>query len=184
MLITGGWLVDPTDWSEQTTANAYLFDPATLSWETFPPMQQSRHLHYAAKLLDGRVLVTGGEFYEWLAGEDWEHGLLTTSELFDPTASAWVEAPKLPTHTFYSPVVGLPDGPVLLVGGEVVEETTDERTDHVQVFTPDAETGSWSETTKLPVTLNEHTAPLLPDGTVFVAGGRVDGGSATTATTY
>lgn len=149
-----------------------------------PPMQQSRHLHYAAKLLDGRVLVTGGEFYEWLAGEDWEHGLLTTSELFDPTASAWVEAPKLPTHTFYSPVVGLPDGPVLLVGGEVVEETTDERTDRVQVFTPDAETGSWSETTKLPVTLNEHTAPLLPDGTVFVAGGRVDGGSATTATTY
>jgi hypothetical protein len=54
VLITGGRL-------STTQKRAMLFVPSPGSWNTTVSMQTGRDMHAAARLQDGRVIVTGGE---------------------------------------------------------------------------------------------------------------------------
>ncbi len=52
-----------------------LFDPSSGTWSTGMPMTESRFLHTATTLMDGRVLLTGGQGVERLSN---------TIEIYDP----------------------------------------------------------------------------------------------------
>jgi galactose oxidase-like protein/Kelch motif protein len=117
------------------------------------PLGTSTYFDHTATLLqDGRVLVAGGS---GTAG--------TTTVLYDPNTDTWT-----PTSGSLSMVRDansmatlLPSGKVLLVGGSGA--TTGELYDPA--------TDAWTLTSVLKVPRTNHTATLLLDGRVLVAGG-------------
>jgi hypothetical protein len=116
-------------------------------------MAAPRADQFATLLPNGKVLITGG-----YAGK-----ALSTAELFDPATNSFSSAGV----TFSGPITAatlLADGKVLITG-----ETNDLPAPAAELYDP--VTGNFS-LTGAPVVLRfGHTATLLPDGTVLVAGG-------------
>ncbi|WP_437310881.1 kelch repeat-containing protein [Sorangium sp. So ce388] len=137
-----------------------LFDPATSTWRSLPPMLHARTMHTATLLVDGRVLVAGGVDDQYR---------LDSAELFDPAAGTWLPLPPMLDRRVSHRATLLLDGQVLVTGGDNANGVTDS----VELFDPDLST--WSS---LPPMLNSrlaHTATLMPDGRVLVAGGFAQG---------
>jgi N-acetylneuraminic acid mutarotase len=137
---------------------AELYDPATGLWTPTGPLNTARSYHTATLLQNGKVLVAGGL----------NTNSLTSCELYDPLSGTWTLTGPLNVARSYSRATPLSDGEVLMTGGN---DTTSDFTN-----TPTAElynpaTGSWTLTGNLHEGRSAHTATLLPDGRVLVAGG-------------
>jgi DNA-binding CsgD family transcriptional regulator len=153
VLVVGGYPVG--------CATARRFDPGSDGWTTEEPMDAERCDHTATALVDGRILVTGG-------------GSTATTEAFDPETGAWSATGNLSEPRWLHTATRLADGRVLVVGGirpfqEFVEMD----------FTPiasaevfDPRTGAWTTINGPAAPRYGHTATLLPNGDVLVAGGR------------
>jgi hypothetical protein len=128
--------------------SAKLYDPATDSWLATGSMATPRYQHLAVLLKDGRVLVVGGD------------GSPPSAELFDPAIGRWraIASPMSTYEMIFSSATGLDNGRVLLVG----ESTT------AELYDPGTE--SWRPTGPLHAGRRIHTATLLADGRVLVAG--------------
>ena len=130
------------------SAIADVFSPAT---ETFRPLRLvlPRRWHAAALLGDGRVLIAGGAV---------QVGTMPRVEALDVVAGkasllASMEVPRAGLSA-----TTLADGRVLAAGGADVE-----------LYEPDA--GVWLPGGGLVAARSFHSANLLPDGTVLLAGG-------------
>jgi hypothetical protein len=124
-----------------------------------------RAAHTATLLTDGRVLVVGGG-----QGPDLIDGFWVASgaELFDPATTKFSPA-GTSAHDFHTATL-LQSGQVLLAGGE------SGYSGYSPVITPTAElydptTGSFQITGSLLFAREYHTATLLKDGRVLIAGG-------------
>jgi hypothetical protein len=62
-------------------------------WLSAAPMSAERANHTATRLLDGRVLVAGGETTRG-ALSAWYDSALSSAELYDPATGAWTAAPS------------------------------------------------------------------------------------------
>ena len=118
----------------------------------------------ATALLDGRVLVTGGE------GDSLDATATAAADLFDPATGLWT-----PTHRMFVRRRGhvatlLADGRVLVAGGLSYSALP---TDFGEIFDPKTET--WTKTPRMTHSRYDPTATLLADGRVLVAGGLADG---------
>jgi hypothetical protein len=157
VLVSGGWIHDAGRFAG-VHASTEIWDAATKRWSPGAPMKQSRHHHQATRLLDGRVLLSGGAD----DGPD--------LEVWDPKSDAWTAidargvAPKLHTAT------RLGDGSVLLVGG-----ATPERFGPVHLFDP--KTMRLHALERLSTARAGHAATLLGDGRVLVTGGADSSGA-------
>ena len=136
--------------------SAELYDQRSGTWMATAPMSVG-HLNFTATLLpNGMVLATGGE---------------GTAELYDPEADAWTATEPMievrHTHT----ATLLPDGTVLVTGGDggMTEAGEGIRLASTELYDPAS--GTWTEAANMSVTRRWHTATLLPDSTVLVAGG-------------
>ncbi|MEZ0109730.1 hypothetical protein ABH920_003744 [Catenulispora sp. EB89] len=119
--------------------------------------------HDAAILLtDGRVLLAGGE--------DGLRDALGNAALFDPTADTWSAAANLLTPRRLHTCTRLADGRVLVVGG-VTGAMTDPAAPIAAAEIFDPATGAWTATGSLTEARFSHSATLLADGRVLVAGG-------------
>ncbi|HWO00328.1 MAG TPA: kelch repeat-containing protein, partial [Blastocatellia bacterium] len=90
-------------------------------------------------------------------------------ELYDPTTGAWSETGKLNTFRSRHSATLLQNGKVLVAGG-----VSDFDTDLIDVAVSelyDPDTGTWSTTGKLNTYRFNHTATLLQNGKILVAGG-------------
>lgn len=92
-------------------SNAEIYDPVGDVWTPAGAMSTARAGHFAAKLLDGRVLVGGG------CPNQMCQTFLDSAEIYDPAMSMFV-----PTGTMTQPRLGavaatLPDGDVLVSQG-------------------------------------------------------------------
>lgn len=141
-----------------------VYDPAADSWTPTGPMISEVPFNHSAVLLDdGRVLVAGGRWSGTTAA-----GVLNTTQLYDPTTNRWSETSEMRHARAYHASALLPDGRVLVAGGE------DERGDSMtsaEVWDP--ATGSWSEVGSLLVPHHNETnsAVTLRSGRVLLAGG-------------
>lgn len=157
--------------------SAEIYDPATDGWSptgNLVGLGEGRANHTATLLPNGKVLVVGGVR---LLGAANPTGFLSTAQLYDPATGTWTSTGSLRLsgrsgHT----ATLLGNGTVLVVGG--FSDKTISTT--AEIYDP--ATGTWTVTGGL-VGLGEgranHTATLLPNGKVLVAGGlRVLGSSA------
>jgi len=149
-----------------TLSSAELYDPATGTWTLTGSLNIARIDHTATLLPNGKVLVAGGQ--------DDDDGINTanlpvTAELYDPATGKWTLTGTLHDSRFGHSATLLPNGKVLVAGGW--NEQTSENIFLTSAEMYDPGTGRWSSTGSLQQDRWLHTATLLSNGKVLVAGG-------------
>lgn len=127
-------------------------------------LQVPRAGHTATRLLDGSVLVVGGRGTDSLTE-------LSSVERYQPKARRFVKAAPLRQGRSGHTATLLADGTVLVVGGTAHrgEESRFVALASAERYDPRADT--WSEVAPLSQPRHWHSATLLEDGRVLVAGG-------------
>lgn len=145
----------------QTVTSAQTVGP---SWSVTGNLIRARARHTATLLSNGKVLVVGGE----------DNGGLNVAELYNPITGMWSSTGTLNGYRESQTATLLQNGKVLVAGG--VDCTSGPQVcgqlSSAELYDP--ETGLWSSTGSLNTARNSHTATLLPNGKVMVAGGIID----------
>jgi N-acetylneuraminic acid mutarotase len=164
VLVASGWSTFLTG-GDQVITTAEIFNPTNGTWTlTTGELAYGRQDHTATLMMDGRVLVAGG---------DNGGGSLKHTEIFDPSTGDWISVPDL-NHSFSNHTATLlPDGRVLVVSGV---SSSGKFSPELSVEAYDVNTGTWSNLSGLTSTTTRwyHTATLLPDGRVLAVGGHND----------
>ena len=159
LLVTGG------NGPDQALASTELFDPILKQWSSGPLLPDGQVLHAATLLPGGRLLITGG--YS-ASGE-----FLDSTSIYGPS-NRWtpsVDGEQQFGHQLTATL--LPTGEVLVAGGQYGQSAHGVSTR----YNPDA--GSWrpaSSTGEMNVRRAGHSATLLANGQVLLAGGMADSG--------
>jgi WD40 repeat protein len=134
-------------------------------------MGTEREAHTATLLPDGKVLITGGFNLS---------GVLATAELFDPTTGAFTPTGAMTTSRFAHTATLLDHGPaatngkVLITGGTQSGDIAESLFDLATAELYDPATGTFTATGAMSQVRSEHTATLLSNGKVLIAGGTAD----------
>jgi uncharacterized delta-60 repeat protein len=145
-------------------AAAELYDPTTGRWTLTVSMATARSWHTATLLADGRVLVIGGGSEERREEGPYRSA---TAELYDPRTGRWTTTDNMTEARFGHTATLLPDGKVLVVGGDPGDGTIAQS---AELYDPSS--GRWTATGSMAEARGSgHTATLLSDGRVLVAGG-------------
>ena len=157
VLIVGGYTAPDTD-----TASAEIFDPITNTFSLTGSLNTARHDHTATLLPDGRVLVIAG-----YGSGTW----LSSAEIYDPATGQWSITQPIFAHGVTHTATLLKDGRVLVMAG-AKQSGSSGPNDRVEIFDP--KTSLWQEAALHENTEGNHTATLLGDGRVLIAGGMAD----------
>lgn len=133
--------------------SAELYDPAIGSWSSTGSLLHPWGGFRATLLRDGRVLVGDNDEVDNVPN----HG----AELYDPDTGTWSAAGDVPGET------GPTGTATVLANGDVLVAGLDGS----WLYHPDTDT--WSVTGTMLTPRYNHTATLLPDGRVLVAGGDI-----------
>jgi len=138
-----------------------LYDPATgafgLAGGTSGPTRWWINVNTATLLRNGNVLIVGN------AEND---GLPADAELYAPSTRIFSGIGNTTAPHEFSTATLLPDGEVLIAGGQLPGGSGAAGTDLY-----DPATGKFSAAGNMTTSRHAHTATLLPDGTVLIAGG-------------
>ena len=145
-------------------ASAELYDPSTGSWTATGHMTRVRAGQTATLLPDGKVLVAGGAVY----GPGSPPPAATAAELYDPSTGSWTATGSMLAARTGHAATLLADGRVLVTGGARLIGPSSAFAS-AEVY--DTGTGTWTATGSMVAARIGHTATLLSDGRVFVAGG-------------
>jgi len=172
VLVAGG-----TSNGTAVLSTANLYDPGSNSWRTTGAMTTQRRGHTATLLPNGKVLVIGGTDGTTA---------LKSAEIYDPVTELWTAVTNNMRFTRrWHTATLLTDGSVLIVGGVAGSETVGGVTTDGSTITEIYNNGSFtSVASSLPTAIQGHTATLLRNGSVLVAGrNNADGlfGAETTA---
>jgi N-acetylneuraminic acid mutarotase len=134
-------------------------------------MVEPRIWAQSERLLDGRVLVAGG-----MTLEDMPTNTFTASvEIYDPASNTWSVTSSLSQPRYTYSLELLPNGQVLAVGGARDWEccwNADSFVPAIEVYNP--VTNQWRTVANLPQPRAHAAAVRLPDGRVWLSGGRTD----------
>jgi hypothetical protein len=145
-----------------------IIAPATEDprWVSTGNLNTARSLHTATLLPGGKVLVAGG--YTG-APTPTLVSVTNSAELYDPVIETWSATGSLTESRVFHTATLLPNGRVLVAGGSTSTVYPFGHTDTTELY--DFQTGIWSATGNLSGDTSWHTATLLQNGTVLVAGG-------------
>jgi Galactose oxidase, central domain len=145
-------------------SSAELYDPVARSFSLTENMQTPRTQHTATLLSNGKVLLLGS------INEP------SSAELFDPATGRFTATGSLGQPRTHHTATLLPSGKVLVVGGTQVQppggggaRPAPVSLDSVEIYDPAS--GTFKSAGKLAVARDSHSATLLANGTVLVAGG-------------
>jgi N-acetylneuraminic acid mutarotase len=142
------------------------------TWTTTGSLNTARSAHTATLLLNGQVLVTGGE--------DLAQNILTIAELYNPATGKWTVTGSMATPRSGHTATLLQSGDVLVAGGT---SSSGQITATAELYNPS--TSRWSTTGSMTMPRAFHGATLLETGEVLVAGGdSTDGSPIDTAELY
>jgi hypothetical protein len=149
---------------------AERFNPETGTageWSPAGTMVTARRGHSATLLRDGRVLVAGG----WSVRSGQSSGTLRSAEIYNPADNTWTATiNEMTDERSGHQAVLLPDSRVLVMGGtKDTGHGTYTGLAFCEIFNPATET--WAPTGDMANPRWNHTASVLPDGTVLAAGG-------------
>src|SRR6267142_1800386 len=157
------------------TPTAELYDPATGIWAVTGSMNYARAGHRATLLTDGTVLVVGGSgtsFYYY----HWEP--TATAEAYDPATGAWRVTAAMTDARIGHTATLLASGRVLVAGGALgcwpYSSQDAGSFPYPQLNSAegyDPVSGTWFARTLMQTGRYNHTATLLNDGRVLIAGG-------------
>ena len=160
-------------------AEAVIFAPQRRSWPTAPSCSQGSTLlrsmtrsrtrfsvagmmisdhSTAALLLSGKVLFAGGD-----------NGRSSSAELYDPVRGTFTSTGNMAWSRVWHTLNLLPNGMVLTTGGETDSGGSIAGSDSAELYDPSA--GIFLATGKMAARRETHTATLLNDGRVLIAGG-------------
>jgi hypothetical protein len=162
VLIAGG---GTSQLSGAVWASAELYDPATGIFSATGNMTTPRWSHTATLLPDGRVLIAGGA----------ETGLfgspvLASAELYDPATGTFSAAGTMMVGRMQHTATLLLNGEVLIAGGTTGSQGSyGDAARGAELYDPAA--GTFRATGNMSTERIMHTAALLANGNVLVAGG-------------
>jgi N-acetylneuraminic acid mutarotase len=140
---------------------AELFDPVAGNWTNTTSMTNERCGFTLTLLQNGQVLAAGGFG---------TNGPVLTAELYSPATENWTPTGPMSVPRGFHTATLLPDGKVLVAGGdETSVGNSDPTLGSAEIYDP--ATGSWSATNPMGQPRQGHTATLLANGKVLVAGG-------------
>jgi Bacterial Ig-like domain (group 2)/Galactose oxidase, central domain/Kelch motif len=149
-------------------AGAEIYDPSSGTWTPTGSMTTARYLHTATLLPNGTVLVAGGA--PVVPNGTGGGGLpVATAEIYDPSTGTWSSTGSMSTARGNHTATLLPNGMVLVAGGGVETSDMNDTVASAEIYDPAGRT--WSATASMATARAWHTATLLPNGTVLVAGG-------------
>jgi hypothetical protein len=168
VLVVGG--SETLDGTVPATASVERWVRSARTFVAEGSLGTARQDHTATRLANGRVLVLGGR-----TGVCRPPGFcgvaLATAELYDPATGTFAPAGALAAARYRHTAVLLPDGRVLVAGGWTTGAAFDEVATY-ELFDPATGTSDPAGDMRFPRAL--HTATLLNDGRVLVAGGGDD----------
>jgi hypothetical protein len=146
---------------------ADLYDPSTGRFSRTGSMKFGRWLHTATLLADGRVLILGGRTPK--------DSVRATAELYDPGSGKFTSAGSMGEGRQQHTATLLPDGRVFIAGGYWSDGQKWRVLSSTEIFDP--ATGNFDQTGSMGTPRQTHTATLLDDGRVLIAGGSDIGNS-------
>src|SRR5262249_47063522 len=124
--------------------------------------------HTANLLADGRVLVAGGFTGQRLTCGNCLSNLTATAEIYDPDTGRFTPSVDLNTARWKHTATLMGNGKLLVVGG-FKNYNASNATSSAELFDPAS--GGFSPTANTSHARGDHSASLLSDGRVLIAGG-------------
>src|SRR5438093_293458 len=149
---------------QQLDRHALLYNVTTDHWTTTSDVplglaESGADMQTVTAIPGGRVLVVGSR----------------KAMVYDPASGGWTDAGSFPSAWSQFSATGLASGDVLIAGGTMLTGTTPEG---APTFAVNSQTMLWERTSgqvrpaaSMPVGLYYHSAALLGDGRVLLAGG-------------
>jgi len=145
--------------TEGSEVEAELYDPGTGTFSRTSPrtpwVQGS-----AALLMNGKVLLAGGND---------DPGESALAEVYDPSTGAFTPTGNMTVARADDPATLLPDGTVLIAGSNAGSPDGGVTLASAEVYDP--ATGTFARTGDMSTDRGLHTATLLKNGKVLIAGG-------------
>jgi galactose oxidase-like protein len=128
-------------------------------------MTTARTWHTATLLPNGKVLITGGAG----SSDPSQSFTFASAELYDPSTGTFTATGDMTTPRLGHTATLLPNGKVLIVGGEVCRTTSCRYLASAELYDPS--TGSFTATGNMSTARWGCTVTLLNNGKVLIAGG-------------
>src|SRR5262249_43171235 len=159
VLIAGGH-----DSGSGSVLTAELYDPTIGNFQLAGSILSARTGHEGVRLSNGKVLLVGGDDES------------SSAELFDPTSGHFTSTGSLSQARAHASATHLPNGKVLVLGGTHTIPPVGGGAAAAPVSVNSAEVYDPADRVfhaagKLQIARDSHSATLLADGTVLVAGG-------------
>ncbi len=154
-------LGDESNWSYQFSAT---YDPRSNTWSSIgrPPIS----LASAVQLGNGKVLFVRNPA---------PNSDSRRTELYDPALDAWHDAARMEINGVWGTATALPGGRALVAGGPlsggIMACDPGGSCPNAEVYDPAKD--AWTVTSGMATSRGEHTATLLANGKVLIAGGFV-----------
>jgi hypothetical protein len=162
-------------------ASAEIYNPATGIFTATGSMTTARYYHTAELLPNGKVLITGGS--------NGSH--LRSAELYDPATGVFSVTGSLWSGRYNHTTTLLPNGKVLVAGGKYDSVPLNDGSGRstigglyasTEIYDPAA--GSFSASGSMSTVRQNHSATLLPNGNLLIAGGSNSAGGLTSSELY
>ncbi|CAF1072045.1 unnamed protein product [Rotaria sordida] len=140
---------------KQIRPKEMLLEPPFKGWLNTGSMNSPRTIHTQSVLLNGKVLVTGGND---------SNSIVNSAELYDPSTRTWTTTGSMNNTRQSHTASLLTNGKILVTGGY-----NGDGLNSAELYDPS--TGTWTMTSSMINARMDHTASVLKNGAVLITGG-------------